>query len=236
MALIFSDDLERAAGEFWLPTDDPPGPWTSYGKTSGGTMLVSVTDPLSGDASGYLDHAGLNVGANLRFDSVGNLAEAWSGMTVKAQTLTRGSADLFWVVCGFYTAGLARQLGAAIIRDTGPGATWHARYWEGSSKIFDSTIAIATGVSYVVEQHLVIGAGTGLFQVWIDGVLIINLTGLTNNGNTIDELYILQNSQAADQHVTGQWDDLQVATSRLYPPSYLYAHRRSARIIGANQI
>lgn len=160
MSLIFMDGLDEYTG-----FSDPSFPYGSnlLFSTSGGRFGGGC-----GELTGYYSHG------TLVFPSTET--EVWLGFAFNVQqTVTSGNA----VIGQFNSAS-----GIESTLTLGPSGVW--KTWSGatSAQIGSSgTAPVAIGQWHWVELHMVISATVGVFELWIDGVQIVNATGVDTAGS-----------------------------------------------------
>lgn len=159
--------------------------------------------------------------AYFSFNNV-SVTEFWVGGAISANT--GQSANM---LIGFAGSG---GIEATLSLDPATGTLTAYRGRLGTSLGASAASAMALNVWRWIEIHFKLDGSTGIFEVWLDGVRVINLTGVNtknstsaaitsiifgdtssgSNNITLDDLYVLDTTGASPTN--GRLGDLRIAT------------------------
>lgn len=160
--------------------------WTSYG----GSVTPDVQQVVVHSGS-WASIMALTTGADsfLRKTIAGSPATLYWRTYLRTSALPDAGND--FEVFGIYGNPAAWLSQILIVDYVDPTPKWIFKYYDSGTVAQNITTPIpAINTWYCVEQRVTIGAGTGVADVWIDGVEKGPWTNLTNDAYTIVGAYL----------------------------------------------
>jgi hypothetical protein len=156
-------------------------PWT-------GVSVSGVTQSYSTDYAHHDAQSLKQTGINLK----GEYAEIYKTITsgtgyymrsyIYFSALPDASSYRHWVGPTFESSGGGSTIMAALIYKASGLQYWGVDYYQAGHKVsYGSATTINAGTWYCIEIHCVISGTVGVVQLWVDGVLIVDLSGLDTN-------------------------------------------------------
>ena len=222
--ILFADGLESGT---ILTTDLPPGAWTA----TLGVPVVVNTPVHSGGFAVNLPVTGVNAYVSV---TLGYYAEIYMRFYWQTDTLAAGSDDEILKIGQDGTA----QLLLSMSDDLGI-LKWKLGYRNGGAwnDLLNATIPPAINTWFCVEVHHLIAAAAGVEQLWINGTLCIDLSGLSNDdrGATADVFDLRGFKNGGGGSKNWYFDDVVIADLRIgcmvFPKGTIAIHAKLAGII-----
>jgi len=213
---IFSDGFE--GGDFGIdPNTGYAWTGTSYG--NGGTISV-VTSPVHhGTYAESADQGGSGAWAVAYKNFATTYSIIYARSYVRLSSLPSSGVRLYIYPCIFEGSAAAHILvGACVYNDAGT-LKWDLQYRTDSveeNHAYSTTPTINANQWYCVEVKFVQGSGNGEVGLYIDGNLVISVTGLTNNAYSAGRLELGVYSTSAT-YITVYHDCVVVADTYIGP-------------------
>jgi hypothetical protein len=165
--------------------------------------------------SGQVDVVVSNTNGTHRIDSpvIAGGNEVWSTYQVYFAVASTTSG----FISGLYNATSKNPIAAVGIASYSGTLYWQGYYstnsWEYADTGPSNPIPVSTGVWHTIEVYTKFSAsGGGIFAYWVDGTLMAEETGLTNNNESVSQVTLGENYSPSAETVTAYYDNLFVYT------------------------
>jgi hypothetical protein len=223
---IFSDGFE--SGDF--------SAWTGTSTGKGGSISVDTSQVHHGTYAAKAIQGGLDAWAVAYKNFATTYSIIYARSYVQLSSLPSSGVRLYIYPCIFEGSAAAHILvGACVYNDAGT-LKWDLRYRTDSveeNHAYSTTPTINANQWYCVEVKFVKGSGNGEVGLYIDGNLVISVTGLTNNAYSAGRLEVGVYSTSAT-YITVYHDCVVVADTYIGPEAEVQPEYDYVDLFGMN--
>jgi prepilin-type N-terminal cleavage/methylation domain-containing protein len=128
-------------------------------------------------------------------------------------TVPSGDQNL---ISGLNSSSTSDPIAAVGFQSTSGNLYWEGFYFTNGTEYANtnpSSLALTTGVWHTVEVYTKFASsGGGEFAYWVDGNLMADETGLTNNNESVGKVILGENYSPSAETITADYDNLFVYT------------------------